>query len=378
MDKNNKDDLYYYQGTKTFINLKNIRDREHLEKFEGDNVAIKILKLNINPIKGDYDLQHWQKIHHYLFQDVYSWAGELRKIELFQEYGSPYSKPEKIQDGFNKLVQPVLDKTNYLKNSTKQSVVKDISKLMGELYYIHPFRDGNTRSLTQFTKHIAREAGITIDLSSFVGKRWIEMQHGIVQAAHEQNTSLLEKTLSGCIILTEKHFQDKEKELENFAQELKIQQNYLTNSKESYDTLLKIYTQSKYNQLEKIENKLENFVTVQQDRVKQTFSHRPGVVASLWRGSLWKKEYKHQQNRLQVLQRRLSWVKKIRHDMGGKRLEEMALKKLRKKEPELTSRRDDFVKAQTEQMVTQHMAVRKQQQEKARSQSLGCTRTMDE
>lgn len=183
------------------------------------------------------------KIHHYLFQDVYSWAGELRKIELFQEYESPYSKPEKIQDGFNNLVQPVLNKTNYLKNSTKQSVVKDISKLMGELYYIHPFRDGNTRSLTQFTKHIAREAGITIDLSSFVGKRWIEMQHGIVQAAHEQNTSLLEKTLSGCIILTEKHFQDQEKGLENFAQEVKNQQSYLINAKDNYDTLLKIYTQ---------------------------------------------------------------------------------------------------------------------------------------
>lgn len=115
MDKSNKDDPYYYQGTKTFINLKNIRDREHLEKFEGDNVAIKILKLNINPIKGNHDLQHWQKIHHYLFKDVYPWAGELRKIELFQEYGSPYSKPEKIQDGFNNLVQPVLNKTNYLK-----------------------------------------------------------------------------------------------------------------------------------------------------------------------------------------------------------------------------------------------------------------------
>lgn len=308
----------------------------------------------------------------------YPWAGELRKIELFQEYGSPYSKPKKIQDGFNNLVQPVLNKTNYLKNSTKQNVVKDISKLMGELYYIHPFRDGNTRSLTQFTKHIAREAGITIDLSSFVGKRWIEMQHGIVQAAHEQNTSLLEKTLSGCIILTEKHFQNQEKELEKFAQELKNQQNYLTNSKESYDSLLRIYTQSKYNQLEKIENKLENFITIQQHMVKQTASLRPGVVASLWRGGLWKKEYKDQQNRLQVLQQRLSRVKKIRHDMGGKRLEEMALKKLRKKEPELTSRRDAFVKAQTEQMVTQHMAVRKQQQEKARSQSLGRTRTMDE
>lgn len=64
--------------------------------------------------------------------------------------------------------------------------------------------------------------------------------------------------------------------------------------------------------------------------------------------------------------------------MGGKRLEEMALKKLRKKEPELTSQRDAFVKAQTEQMVTQHMTARKQQQEKARSQSLGRTRTMDE
>lgn len=164
------------------------------------------------------------------------------------------------------------------------------------------------------------------------------------------------------------------------SEELQREQSFLIESApdQEYSKALKEYVQAKALQVERIEEKLTQVVTQQQMALKRKGTERPGAVTSLWKGTQWKKEQKQLQNRLQVLQRRLSWVKKIRHDMGGKRLEEMALKKLRKKEPELTSRRDAFVKAQTEQMVTQHMAARKQQQEKARSQSLGRTRTMDE
>lgn len=34
---------------------------------------------------GDFDMIHLHAIHHYLFQDVYDWAGELRTVEIAKD-----------------------------------------------------------------------------------------------------------------------------------------------------------------------------------------------------------------------------------------------------------------------------------------------------
>jgi cell filamentation protein len=43
---------------------------------------LRILELLDKPVSGAFDLKHLQAIHAYIFQDVYDWAGELRKVDI--------------------------------------------------------------------------------------------------------------------------------------------------------------------------------------------------------------------------------------------------------------------------------------------------------
>ena len=45
-------------------------------------VALRVYELNEKPLKGNFDFKHLKDIHKYLFQDIYSWSGEIRKCNI--------------------------------------------------------------------------------------------------------------------------------------------------------------------------------------------------------------------------------------------------------------------------------------------------------
>lgn len=68
-----------YKDSEVLINKYNIRDKELLEKLEIQKVAIKLLGLDIQPdrVKYTFNAEHLIKVHKYLFDDIYEWAGKL-------------------------------------------------------------------------------------------------------------------------------------------------------------------------------------------------------------------------------------------------------------------------------------------------------------
>ena len=46
-------------------------------KFERKLTMLRLDELFQNPVRGDFDLKHLQNIHKFIFQDLYSWAGEI-------------------------------------------------------------------------------------------------------------------------------------------------------------------------------------------------------------------------------------------------------------------------------------------------------------
>ena len=80
--------LYIDPETGTLKNLAGINDPEALLFYESVVVAKRLQELYDNPIqiKG---IQSLFEIHRHLFQDVYVWAGEERKVEIAKE-GNPF------------------------------------------------------------------------------------------------------------------------------------------------------------------------------------------------------------------------------------------------------------------------------------------------
>lgn len=64
----------------------------HMEERISDRVNSMIVAipdrlkdLALNPMSVEYDTEHFLKMHHFIFQDLYEWAGEPRIIAIFKE-----------------------------------------------------------------------------------------------------------------------------------------------------------------------------------------------------------------------------------------------------------------------------------------------------
>ena len=84
MSRYDADDVYCIPGTAVLKNKAGITDQDLLDEYEGDFTAIRLLELTQNPIQDFFDLAHLCKIHSYLFQDVYEWAGEVRSVDIIR------------------------------------------------------------------------------------------------------------------------------------------------------------------------------------------------------------------------------------------------------------------------------------------------------
>lgn len=160
-------DFYLYQNTSILKNKLNIRSQEALEQAEADYVSLRLRQLAQNPLEGNYDSYHFCCIHEFIFQDIYDWAGEYRKLDIYKEepvlggLSVDYSKSGVIEDD----VDTVLKEMNACtwKNMNKDEVVEKFALYMGRLWKIHPFREGNTRTVITFCCQYMEYLGFEID-----------------------------------------------------------------------------------------------------------------------------------------------------------------------------------------------------------------------
>lgn len=152
---------YFYPGSDVLINKLDIRDNEILYFYERRLTFARLSKLEANPIEGQFDLDHLKNIHKYIFQDVYDWAGDLRKVDM----GKGSSEFTLIKD-IEPLAKDIFDKLkneNFLKELDINFFCDRLAYYSGQINIIHPFREGNGRSTREFIRCLADQAGYSIN-----------------------------------------------------------------------------------------------------------------------------------------------------------------------------------------------------------------------
>lgn len=169
--KNWKD--YYYPGTTVLVNRKNIHSQLVLDSAEKDFVALRMLELIKHPIKGSFDFKHLKNIHHYLFQDIYDWAGEVRRCEMsrdsVREDGSLFAGTcfcfyQNI-DAFANDIFGKLEKENYFLDYDNDTKIDKLAQLYGDINAMHAFREGNGRAQREFVETLAEINGLDLDIT---------------------------------------------------------------------------------------------------------------------------------------------------------------------------------------------------------------------
>jgi cell filamentation protein len=160
-------DPYVYPGTNVLRNLEDIRDQNALNRFESDAVAVGLIDLKQNPIRGPFDARRLQETHRRIFSRVYPWAGELRKdIGMLAKNRSgfvvAYGPSQNIPGALASLFAALKAESD-LRGLDADAMAKRLAYYYGELDAIHAFRDGNSRTLRAFTADLAEAAGHRLD-----------------------------------------------------------------------------------------------------------------------------------------------------------------------------------------------------------------------
>lgn len=102
--------------------------------------------------------------HYHLFQDCYTWAGSFRDVDMSKENfltgtQSVFASWETIESRLNEL-DPYL---YALEDTDFARKIEIYGYLHSELNEIHPFREGNGRTIRTFMAHLAGRYDIVVD-----------------------------------------------------------------------------------------------------------------------------------------------------------------------------------------------------------------------
>ena len=132
--------MYCYPDTDVLINKLNIHDKAELKQAEEEFTAVKQMALLQEPIKGRFTKTHLFRIHRFLFEDVYPFAGHIRK-EQISKGDTMFYPPDLIDRELERVFKTIHSK-KLLAEQDKEKQIRNLSQTMAELNIIHPFRDG--------------------------------------------------------------------------------------------------------------------------------------------------------------------------------------------------------------------------------------------
>lgn len=160
---------YCYPDSNVLINKLNIQDADALHTAEREITSLRLAAAKMQPIKGRFDMKHLQKIHAYVFGDVYEWAGKMRHVNIAK--GNQFCLAMNL-DTYGSDLFKKLEQEHYLIDSMG-NVPHRLAYYLSEINVLHPFREGNGRTQRLFIEYLASVAGYRVDFSQVSAEEMI-------------------------------------------------------------------------------------------------------------------------------------------------------------------------------------------------------------
>jgi len=160
-------DPYLYEDVPVLKNLLGIKDAELLERAEADITAFYFSDVDGAIQSQVFDLHHLLAIHKYIFGEIYEWAGMIRTIPIIKGENIlggdtvRYSHPNEIERDCNCILKK-LNSENW-KIIGIDSTAEAFTKYIADLWQVHPFHEGNTRTIITFATQFAEANGFRMD-----------------------------------------------------------------------------------------------------------------------------------------------------------------------------------------------------------------------
>jgi len=183
---------YCYKDSNVLRNKLNIKDYELLKQAETDIVSVKQNYLLSNPISGYFSMNHFCRIHEFLFCDIYNFAGHFR-TETIKKGDTTFLNSTNIKPKMVNLLKK-LRIENLLANMDYDEFVYKLTYYFAELNYYHPFREGNGRATREFIRQLCEFNCYEIDWGKI---DTIVLLDAMVESVYNRNN--LEHVIKICI-----------------------------------------------------------------------------------------------------------------------------------------------------------------------------------
>ena len=152
------------------INLLDIRDPNTLSEAEAEFTAQRYRSYTPKDLEpSDFNLEHLQFLHHHLFQDVYTWAGEVRDVDI-SKGNTRFCTCARIEPEAVKLFNDVSKLTDV---NSKDGLIEQVADLFCELNLLHPFREGHGRVQRFFFEELIFTLGYGVKWPNISQEEWI-------------------------------------------------------------------------------------------------------------------------------------------------------------------------------------------------------------
>lgn len=150
------DSKYCYPDSNVLMNKLGIRNQADLLNAEKEFTSVRLIELQENPVKGRFDFVHFMKIHKYIFQDLYDWAGKIRTVDIGK--GNLFCRVQNLISYGNTVFETYYPKC-YENRNNKEKFVEVFTEHYADVNALHPFREGNGRTQREFARELCYECG---------------------------------------------------------------------------------------------------------------------------------------------------------------------------------------------------------------------------
>lgn len=212
---------------------------------EGDKASVNITKILSEPSFA-FSLIGLTSIHRRIFEHVFKYAGQLRKVEL--------TKKEWVLGGDATVsYHPSFDLRNAIEHDLAKEkeydyldkpiseVIRHLAQFTADLWQIHPFREGNTRTTAVFLIKYLRSMGIPATNDMFKEHSWY-FRNALVRASYKglnisPTTEFVERFLRNVILGEKNELRNRDMLVGASLPRSSFQSTSEDNSKSQFDTL---------------------------------------------------------------------------------------------------------------------------------------------
>lgn len=163
--------------------LLNDKQRQRLEQ---EYTSTRIFELALQPVNGNFDAAHLREVNRRIFQDLPGAGfnevtpGEYRKpvpdgVDWMKQRtlstveGSHYVAYSRMDEKAMARMDNALAlaRPDDLRTLKTPEFTARLAKIYTEVDYVHPFADGNSRTLRSFTRQLAKESGFDVEWERF-------------------------------------------------------------------------------------------------------------------------------------------------------------------------------------------------------------------